>query len=114
MKLDDLGGVNLPDLKEVDDWTAFLAENALDVKLLKCTAKGMGMQHLPRCVVELVHTRKKVRRPSAIKAKVFLPVFLGSDDHFRADLLLIESVMNSANSCHSELIMRNDLFATGK
>ena len=102
MKIDDVGGVDLPDLTEVDDRTAFLAENALDAKLLKGSAKGVGMRHLPRCAVELVHAGKEVWRLSVIKAKVFLPVFLGSGHHFRADLLPSKSVMDSARNWHSQ------------
>jgi hypothetical protein len=99
MKIDDLGRVNSPYLTEVDDRTAFLAENALDAELLKSTAKGVGSWHLARCVVELINARKEVRRLSALKAKVFLPVFLGSGVHFPcADLLLFETVMDSARN----------------
>ena len=82
MKIDDVGGVDLPDLTEVDDWTAFLTENALDAKLLKRTAKDMGIRHPPRYGVELFHAREEVRRLSTVKAEVFLPVFLGTGDHF--------------------------------
>ena len=55
MKIDNIDGSDLPDLAEIDDWIAFLTENALDAKQLKRATKGMGMRHLPRCAVELVH-----------------------------------------------------------
>jgi hypothetical protein len=79
------------------------------MKLLKGTAKGMGMWHPPRCIVELVYARKEVRRLSVIKAKVFLPVFLGSGDHFGVDLLPLESVIDSAEQLSSWPLFELDI-----
>src|SRR3989339_392604 len=113
MKSNDIGGVNLPDLTEVDDRTVFLAENALNAKLFKGTAKDMGMRHLPCCAVELVYARKEVRRFSAIKAKVFLPVIWRSGDHLCETLLLFESIINSARNRRFQLIMPLFHFLSG-
>src|SRR5437868_2583763 len=96
MKIDDGGRVDFCNLTKVNDRTAFLAENAVNSELLKSPAKCMGLRDLPRCVIQLIHARKKVRRRPFVEAKLLLPVLLGCGGHWRYDPLPFEAVAGSA------------------
>jgi hypothetical protein len=88
MKVEDSGGVNLRDLTEVNDWTAFLAQDAIDVELLKSSAQGMGLRHLAARVVELLHAREEMGRAPVLEAEVLCPILLGSGGHWHYDPFL--------------------------
>src|SRR3569623_1577694 len=96
MKIDDAVRVDLRDLTKVNDRTAFLAENAVNAELLNNSAKGMGLWHLPRYFVELVHARKEMGRLTVFEAEVLLPVLLRCGSHLRGAPFPFETVAGSA------------------
>src|SRR5712691_7679386 len=102
MKIDDVRWVNLFDLTKVDDRAAFLAEDSINFKLFKGTANGMGLRCLPRCVVELVHARKEVRRFPAIEAEIFFPVSLDCGGHSRNAPFPFDTVAGSARRWYAQ------------
>jgi hypothetical protein len=105
MKSNNLGGVNLFNLTEVNNRTAVLVENTINMKLFKGETHGMGMRHLSCFTVKFINARKEVWRLSIFKAEIFPPVFLVSYAHFPADLLAYEFSWNSEWNRHSQPVI---------
>jgi hypothetical protein len=84
VKVENYVGIDILHLPEVDYRTTLLAQNRLNAKLFKSPAKGKRLRHLPRSIIQLVHTRKKLRRHSSTESKFFDPISRSSGGHLRA------------------------------